>query len=420
MRVTGPVLEHHREPLGIGESRPRLSWRTETDTPGWTQKAYRLEISGPDGTVLTDTGRVESADSVLVEWPGEALGSRARVGVRVRVWGEGGEPSAWSPLTRAETGLLARADWTARPVTPDRERADAPLPAALLHRTFALGKAVASARLYITAYGVYEAEINGTRVGDHVLAPGWTSYHHRLRYQTFDVTDLLRSGDNAIGAFLGEGWYTGRLGFHGRRNLYGERRALLAQLEVAHPDGTVTTIGTDAPWRATTGPVLRTELYDGEAYDARTARAGWSEPGHDISDWSPVTELGLPEAELVAPTGPPVRRTQTLAPVDVITTPSGKTVLDFGQNLVGRLRIRLAGPAGHTVTLRHAEVLEHGELGVRPCARPPPPTRTRSPARAWRRTNPASPSTASATPKSRTGPASWTRPRSKPSSCTPT
>ncbi|MGW3116606.1 family 78 glycoside hydrolase catalytic domain [Streptomyces sp. NPDC001107] len=367
MRVTAPVLEHHREPLGIGESRPRLSWRTETDTPGWTQQAYRLEITGAGGTVLTDTGRVDGAESVLVEWPGEELASRSRVGVRVQVWGEDAEPSAWSPLTWAETGLLARTDWTARPVTPDREPADAPLSVALLHRTFSLAKAVASARLHITAHGVYEAEINGNRVGDHVLAPGWTSYRHRLRYQTFDVTGLLREGDNAIGALLGEGWYTGRLGFHGgRRNLYGDRRALLAQLEVTHADGTVTTIGTDKAWRATTGPILRSELYDGEVHDARSARPGWSEPGHDTSDWSPVSELPLPEAQLVAPTGPPVRRTQTLAPAAVLTTPSRKTVLDFGQNLVGRLRIRVSGPAGHTITLRHAEVLEHGELGVRP------------------------------------------------------
>ncbi|MGW2719150.1 family 78 glycoside hydrolase catalytic domain [Streptomyces sp. NPDC001492] len=367
MRVTAPVLEHHREPLGIGESRPRLSWRTETDTPDWTQQAYRLEITATDGTVLTDTGRVEGADSVLVDWPGEPLASRSRFGVRVQVWGEGAEPSAWSPATWAETGLLARTDWTARPVTPDREASDAPLPVALLHRAFTLAKPVAAARLHITAYGVYEAEINGTRVGDHVLAPGWTSYHHRLRYQTFDVTGLLRAGDNAIGALLGEGWYTGRLGFHGgRRNLYGDRRALLAQLEVTHPDGTVTTLGTDETWRATTGPILRSELYDGEVHDARAARPGWSAPGHDTSDWSPVIELPLPEAQLVAPTGPPVRRTQTLAPVDVLTTPSGKTILDFGQNLVGRLRIRVAGPSGHTITLRHAEVLEHGELGVRP------------------------------------------------------
>ncbi|MFI9173924.1 family 78 glycoside hydrolase catalytic domain [Streptomyces lincolnensis] len=367
MNVTAPVLEHHREPLGIGESRPRLSWRTETEAPHWTQEAYRIEVTGADGTVLADTGRVESGDSVLVDWPGEPLGSRARVGVRVQVWGSGGEASAWSPVTHAETGLLSRTDWTAHPVTPDREPADGPLPAALLRRDFRLDRPVASARLYVTAYGVYEAEINGTRVGDHVLAPGWTSYHHRLRYQTFDVTTLLAEGDNTLGALLGEGWYTGRLGFHGgRRHVYGDRRALLAQLEVTHPDGTVTTVVTDDGWRTATGPILRSELYDGEAYDARRARSGWSAPGHATTDWSPVTELPAPETELVAPTGPPVRRTQTLAPVDVITTPSGRTVLDFGQNLVGRLRIRVSGPAGHTVTLRHAEVLEHGELGVRP------------------------------------------------------
>ncbi|WP_328288307.1 alpha-L-rhamnosidase N-terminal domain-containing protein [Streptomyces blattellae] len=325
MKVTAPVLEHHREPLGIGEPRPRLSWRTETGTPGWIQRAYRIEITGADGTVLADTGRMRGADSVLVDWPGPQLGSRHRVGVRVRVWGEGAEPSAWSPVTWAETGLLARTDWTARPVTPDREPADAPLPVALLHRPFTLAAPVASARLHITAYGVYEAEINGTRVADHVLTPGWTSYRHRLRYQTFDVTELLHEGENAIGALLGEGWYTGRLGFHGgRRNLYGEQRALLAQLEVTHPDGTTTTVGTDETWRTTTGPVLRSEIYDGEVYDARLARPGWSEPGHDTSDWSPVTELPLIHAELVAPTGPPVCRTQILAPVDALATPSGR------------------------------------------------------------------------------------------------
>ncbi|MFD4502999.1 family 78 glycoside hydrolase catalytic domain [Streptomyces sp. NPDC058457] len=221
--------------------------------------------------------------------------------------------------------------------------------------------------MYITAYGVYAAEINGEPVGDHVLAPGWTSYAHRLRYQTYDVTPLLRTGENTIGALLGEGWYTGRLGFHGgRRNIYGDHRALLAQLEIVYADGTAQTVGTDAHWRTAAGPLLRSEIYDGEAYDARRERPGWSAPGHDASDWEPVHELPSPPMELVAPTGPPVRRVQTVAPVSVLTTPSGKTVLDFGQNLVGRLRIHVSGPAGHEVTLRHAEVLEHGEPSTRP------------------------------------------------------
>ncbi|WP_329264240.1 family 78 glycoside hydrolase catalytic domain [Streptomyces sp. NBC_01478] len=369
MQVTPPTFEHHREPLGIGESAPRLSWRTVTDTGGWRQTAHQVEISTADGTVLTDTGRVESAESVLVPWPGPHLGSRERVGVRVRVWGDAeDDPSPWSEHAYAETGLLEPADWTAHPVTPDRDAPTGePLPAALLRRDFTLTGHVASARLYITAYGVYEAEINGERVGDHVMAPGWTSYQHRLRYQTFDVTPLLRTGENTIGALLGEGWYTGRLGFHGgRRAIYGEHRALLAQLEIGYADGTTQTVVTDEHWRTASSPVLRSEIYDGEAYDARRERPGWSTPGHDTSGWATVREIPFPSAELVAPTGPPVRRTQTVAPVAVVTTPSGKTVLDFGQNLVGRLRIRVRGAAGHEVTLRHAEVLEHGELSTRP------------------------------------------------------
>jgi alpha-L-rhamnosidase len=369
VHVTPPTFEHHREPLGIGESAPRLSWRTVTDTGDWHQAAHQVEITAADGTVVTDTGRVESAESVLVPWPGPRLGSRERVGVRVRVWGETEhDPSPWSTTSYAETGLLEPTDWTARPITPDHDApAEQPLPAALLRRDFTLTGPVASARLYITAYGVYTAEINGERVGDQVMAPGWTSYQHRLRYQTFDVTPLLRTGANTIGALLGEGWYTGRLGFHGgRRNIYGEHRALLAQLEIAYADGTTQTVRTDDHWRTATGPVLRSEIYDGESYDARRERRGWSAPGHEASDWTRVHELPFPHAELVAPTGPPVRRTQTVAPVAVITTPSGKTVLDFGQNLVGRLRIHVEGPAGHEVTLRHAEVLEHGELSTRP------------------------------------------------------
>ncbi|MFD8812127.1 family 78 glycoside hydrolase catalytic domain [Streptomyces sp. NPDC059627] len=368
MQVTPPAFEHHREPLGIGESAPRLSWRTVTDAADWRQAAHQVEITAADGTVTADTGRVASAESVLVPWPGRRLGSRERVGVRVRVWGEGDdEPSPWSGTAYAETGLLEPADWTARPVTPDRAPAAEPLPAALLRRDFTLTGTVTSARLYITAYGVYAAEINGQPVGDHVLAPGWTSYPHRLRYQTFDVTPLLRTGENTIGALLGEGWYTGRLGFHGgSRNIYGEHRALLAQLEIAYADGRAQTVVTDGHWRTAAGPVLRSEIYDGEAYDARRERPGWSAPGHDTSDWAPVHELLPSKAELVAPTGPPVRRTQAVAPVEVLTTPSGRTVLDFGQNLVGRLRIRVSGAAGHEVTLRHAEVLEHGEPSTRP------------------------------------------------------
>ncbi|MFD8871460.1 family 78 glycoside hydrolase catalytic domain [Streptomyces sp. NPDC059590] len=368
MQVTTPVFEHHREPLGIGEAEPRLSWHTVTDAASWQQTAYEVRVCAEDGTELAAPTRVESAESVLVPWPGPALRSRQRVAVSVRVWGTGGDgPSEWSEPAHAEAGLLLPEDWTARPITSGRPQADGPHPADLLRREFTVRGPVTAARLYITACGVYEAELNGVRVGDHVLAPGWTSYAHRLRYHTFDVTDLLREGANAVGALLGEGWYAGRIGFNGgRRAIGGEQTALLAQLEIRYADGTRETVATDPGWRAATGPLLRSEIYDGEVYDARLERDGWSRPGHDTTGWSPVEQADPPAGELVAPTGPPVRRVQTLAPTEVITTPSGRTVLDFGQNLVGRLRITVSGPAGHTVTLRHAEVLEGGELGVRP------------------------------------------------------
>ncbi|WP_326839426.1 family 78 glycoside hydrolase catalytic domain [Streptomyces olivaceus] len=368
MTVTAPVFEHHRRALGIGEAAPRLSWRTRTDEPGWTQHAYRVHVVDGDGRTVADTGRLPGADSVLVPWPGPPLTSGARVRVRVRVWGGAGEePSPWSGPATAEAGLLDAADWTARPVTPDRGTEEGALPVALLRRDFHLDGDIASARLYTTAYGVHECEINGVRTGDEVLDPGWTSYRHRLRYRTHDVTALLRPGPNTLGALLGEGWYTGRLGWDGgRRHHYGRERALLAQLEIRLADGRTETVGTDGRWRWSTGPLLRSELYDGETYDARLERDGWSRPGHDTRDWAPVRELPAPAAELTAPTGPPVRRVRTVAVREATTTPAGRTLLDFGENLVGRLRLTVTGPAGHTVRLRHAEVLENDEPALRP------------------------------------------------------
>ena len=204
-------------------------------------------------------------------------------------------------------------------------------------------------------------------VGDHVMAPGWTSYDHRLRYQTFDVTELLVEGPNALGAILADGWHRGRLGYHGgRRNIYGDRLALLAQLEIEYADGTSERIITDESWRAATGPIVASDIYDGETYDARLERIGWSAPGYDDCGWASVTPLERDMETLVAPSGPPVRRIELLPPVSIITSPSGRTIVDFGQNLVGRLRLTVQGAAGQAITLRHAEVLEHGELCTRP------------------------------------------------------
>jgi len=200
-----------------------------------------------------------------------------------------------------------------------------------------------------------------------VLSPGWTVYRERLRYYTYDVTSHLVEGANAIGAWLGDGWYRGRLGWRGGfRNLFGDDLSFLAQLELVYADGSTDVVATDTSWRAAPGPILSSSLYDGETYDAREERHGWSAPGYDDDGWERVQLRRRDRATLVAPTAPPVRVVQDVAPVDVLTTPSRRRILDFGENLVGVVRLQGTGAAGATVTLRTAEVLQDGELYTRP------------------------------------------------------
>ena len=386
-RVVGLRAEHHRDPTGVGAARPRLSWRVETDEPGWIQAAYEVEVSTGDDSV--HYGRIEAADQVLVPWPADPLTSRARRSVRVRVWGRGpgtgsgtgarsgartgagsdsGAGSGWSDPLVVEAGLLDPADWTARMIAAAVDLpGDADGPAVLLRREFQVPAPVVEARLYATAFGVYELELNGRRVGDHVLAPGWTSYHHRLRYQTHDVTDLVREGANAIGGWLGDGWYRGRLGFNGgKRAVYGPQTGLLAQLEVRCADGSVLVIGTGEDWRGAESAILAAGLYDGERHDARRHDPAWSTAGFDDGAWAPAQTVPFDPTRIVAPDGPPVRRTETLRPVSIGTAPSGATIVDFGQILTGRLRIRVTGEAGRVIRLRHAEVVQDGEVYMRP------------------------------------------------------
>ena len=363
----GPVrFEHRDDSLGLGTSRPRLSWSLSLGSP--EQRGYEIEVRR-DGRTW-NSGRVDADSRVLVAWPTAPLASRESASVRVRVWtGEDGEPSPWSEPRIAEAGLLAPGDWHAVPVgpawpqTPGTERRPA-----LVRRLFDLSRPISRARLYVTAHGLYEVEVNGARVGREALTPGWTVYDKRLRYYTYDVTDRLTIGPNAIGAWLGDGWYRGRLGFDGGAwDLYGTDLALLAQLEITHDDGAVTVIATDATWTAAPGPILAAGLYDGERYDARLEDPNWSRPGptpHGI--WTPVRVGRRDPRTLVAPDGPPVRCTEQLSPVAVAQRGPGRYLLDFGQNLVGRLRLTLDGPAGATVTVRHAEALENGDLAMRP------------------------------------------------------
>ena len=349
MLSVSPVRFEHRDcALGLGTASPRLSWQVSTDDPDWAQTAYELELDG------SATVRVDSCDQVLVPWPFDPLTSRARTTVRVRV-ASGGRRTGWSEPATAETGLLQPRDWTGRFISP-RTLGGIGQPAPVLTRSINLRSPIVSARLYATAHGVYVATLNGARVGDEVLAPGWTSYHHRLRYQTYDVTSLLREGENKLAVLLGNGWFRGHLTGGGRRALYGDRLALLAQLEVTYADGSVDVIGTDQRWSAAGSGILADDLYDGQRTDLRP-RA----PGAD-----PVDVLHEDLGRLVAPDGPPMRVTGVLPAVRVWNPEPRRTMVDFGQNMVGWVRLTVRDTtAGQEVTVRHAEVLDHGQLCVR-------------------------------------------------------
>jgi alpha-L-rhamnosidase len=375
--VAAPRAEHYERPLGIGHARPRLSWTVQTTDQSWRQTAYQLRVLTADGQLRSAPAPVASAESVLVSWVGEDLRSRERVGVQVRVWsvdsdlvGDPGSASQWSPVAWMEAGLLEPADWSATPITADPVAgqvldADADHPPVLLRRDLTVTDGLMSARLYVTACGLYEAHINGRRVGEDLLTPGWTSYHHRLNYQTYDVTGLLEPGGNAIGAYLADGWYRGSYAWTRVPNRYGQDTALLAQLELRYADGRLQTVTTDGSWTWSSGPITASHLYDGERHDARLDDPTWSRPGGG-ADWAPVRITNPKIGRLVAPVGPPVRRTAERAPVSVAEVEPGVHQLDFGQNLVGRLRITVTGEAGTEITIRHAEILQDGRLYTRP------------------------------------------------------
>jgi alpha-L-rhamnosidase len=368
-QAEAPALAHLRceykvDPMGIDARHPRLSWRLESTDRGVVQSAYRIQVAADEAnwggsSVVWDTGKVASDRSIHVPYDGPALESGRRYYWRVRVWGGDDHSSKWSAPAFWEMGLLEPADWQAGWITPaGAGDTSKPQPAPMLRGTFQIDGNVRSARAYVTALGLYELEINGQRVGDQLFTPGWTSYHRRLQYQTYDVTEALRRGENVVGATLGDGWYRGYLGWGDRRNIYGDRLALLCQLRITYTDGRVEMVGSNETWRSATGPILHSDIYMGEAYDARLERSGWSAPGYDDSDWATVQTLDQGKETLVAPAGPPVRRTEEIQPVEILKTPAGETVVDMGQNMVGWMRLNVQGPAGTSVTLRHAEVLD--------------------------------------------------------------
>ncbi len=368
LSVDGLRVEYLANPIGIDVVQPRLSWRIASTRRNTMQAAYQLQVGlnvaslTRGANLLWDSGKKVSDASVFVDYGGPQTVSRTRYYWRVRVWDSSGRASPWSFVAFWETGLFQPGDWTAEWITPPPTAADSlPSPSPFLRRAFRVGEAVRSARLYVTSLGLYEVYLNGERVGDQLFTPGWTSYRRRLQYQTYDVTALLRPGANVVGAILGDGWYRGNLGFFRQRNLYGRQLALLAQLEIRYQSGRTERVVSDGDWKASAGPILSSDIYGGETYDARRELSGWTAGGapYDDRNWTTVGVLVYPPpAALLAAMSPPVRRVRELRPVAIRRAPSGETIFDLGQNFTGWARLSVRGPAGTTVTLRFGEVLD--------------------------------------------------------------
>ena len=347
--------------LCIGAEVPRLSWQVSASHPGLVQLGYTIEASeGPTfESVLATTADREGDEQLAIAAPGGALRSREVRHYRVRVRDSTGW-SGWSEPLQLEAGLNEPGAWTALAITlPDDPGNQAQAPAPFLRRAFDVAAPVTRARLHVTALGVHRVSINGRPVSEDVLAPGWSSYRHRLLADTYDVTRLLTPGPNAIGAILGDGWYRGRLGWDAvnDRARYGTAVGLIAQLEIDCADGTRLVVASDRTWRASTAEIQSADLYDGSSHDLRAAQPGWDRPGFDDSGWIAAESTPFEPSRIEQRSAPPVRAIAAL-PARLSRAGDGCWRLDGGQNISGWVRLTVRGQRDQQVVVRHAEVLE--------------------------------------------------------------
>ena len=352
--------EYLADPLGVDTVKPRLSWILESSQRGQSQTGYQVLVaSTPAGLAeghgdRWDSGKVASDATAQVVYAGKPLLSRQACFWKVRVWDRDGKVSDWSKPARWEMGLLGANDWTARWIAAGTKPTQA---APILRKAVQVAdKPIATARLYVTALGLYEMHINGHRVGDYILAPEWTDYRKRSRYQVYDVAGLLKPGDNAVAALVANGWYSGHIG-NGAFQKFGKVPALLAQLEVTYADGSTQRLVTDATWKVHDGPIVATDFMLGESYDAQKEMPGWDETGLSDADWTAAVLRSEPVRPLEGQVVEPVRKTGELAAKSVSEPKPGGWTFDLGQNMVGVVRLAVTAPAGTKLTLRHAEML---------------------------------------------------------------
>ena len=360
LKVKNLICEYHTDPIGIDIQKPRLSWQMLLDENNVLQTAYEIKVTDQSakGSEVWNSGKVNSDQSVNVAYEGPALKSMQRVYWQVRIWDNNNKASAWSAPAFWEMGILEPESWKASWISMDSEKEiKGSKPCQYLRKDFSTTKKIQSARVYVTSLGLYQLFLNGKKVSTDLFTPGWTSYKNRIQYQTYEVTSMIRE-KNAMGAILGDGWYRGNIGWVSQNGYYGSKLALLAQLQINYTDGTTETIGSDQSWKASNGPIIESDIYNGETYDARKAMPGWAANGFDDSQWGKVAVIDHSKKILIAPQGAVVKAIEEMKPLKMFTTPKGETVLDMGQNMVGWVRLKVQGKKGEQVTLTFAEVLD--------------------------------------------------------------
>lgn len=356
--------EYLDDPLGIDTPQPRLNWilTAPAGGRGMRQSAYQILVaSSEDGLManqadLWDSGKVASDETNQIRYRGSPLASRQKAFWKVRVWDQSGrigesKPAIW------EMGLLEPSDWQAKWIARTTDTNSQPAP--LLRRNFQLDGKVQQARLYICGLGYHEIFLNGKKVGDHLLDPGYTRYDRRALYVTHDVTNLLEHGPNAIGAMLGNGWFNchTRTVWENHKAPWRAAPKLLLQLRIDYADGRSETITSDESWKCSTGPIVFDSIYGGETYDARLEKPGWGTADFDDSTWEPVKLVSAPTTNLTAQMMPPIRIAKTLDPAKITEPKPGVFIVDAGQNLAGMAELHVKGPAGARVQMHYGERL---------------------------------------------------------------
>lgn len=355
------LCEYKTQPLGIDQQAPRLSWQIASPERGVTQTAYRilvatnLQLLAQEKADIWDSGKINSDESIQIPYAGPALQSGKRYYWTVQIWNQDGAKSNWSEPTWFETGLLAPSDWKAQWIASGDTKN--PRRSVIVRKEFNIDKPIQSARLYATGLGNYVANINGQKVGDQILTPGWTDYFKRLNYQIYDVTDMLAQGPNAIAATLGNMWWSGGLSWNLEGRYSEGPLRFLGQLEIIYTDGTKETITTDETWSVAPSPIVSDHIYHGEKYDARLEQKGWNQPGFKAEGWTPVTVIDTFKIQLGTQVEEPIRVTTELKPVKITPVKNNEYVFDFGQNMVGLTRLKVNGEKGTQITLRYSELL---------------------------------------------------------------